>query len=378
MSATGSYDPSNVEPSTATTPIVFSSHWRDGRLGRQVVRVALHRHEAGLDLPVAAELLPAHLHVGAHHHVGPVGRLAARSLSVAPPPLQRHPGEHGGLARARRRRARRLVLVRRVPQPAQHVHAALLELGRARVLVLVDHVLVERLGHEPVGLGLHPRRDERREVEPGVAVEHELVAHELVRRVGIHLEFRDGVARRASRLARARVHRAQDQRREVLDELRCSAMGPPVLRSAVPEVPGGSPRGTGGRFLRLLSAGLPVVHRLDGRGPVSMADRDRIHHAPNETHAVPRTASPRWGESEGTVRGLRAGVRWRGSLIRRAQIAESVSEIANPIATSAPVETPSTSYASGSMVSVTIASGAPAAKPWANAPVRPLAGSSSA
>ena len=25
MSATGSYDPSNVEPSTATTPIVFSS-----------------------------------------------------------------------------------------------------------------------------------------------------------------------------------------------------------------------------------------------------------------------------------------------------------------------------------------------------------------
>jgi hypothetical protein len=65
-------------------------------------------------------------------------------------------------------------------------------------------------------------------------------------------------------------------------------------------------------------------------------------------------------------------------LIRRAHIAESVSEIANPIATSAPVEMRSTSYASGSMVSVTIASSAPAAKPCAKAPVRPLAGSSRA
>ena len=46
-----------------------------------------------------------------------------------------------------------------------------------------------------------------------------------------------------------------------------------------------------------------------------------------------------------------------------AQIAESISEIANPMATSEPVRTRSTSYDSGSMVSVIIASSAPAAKP---------------
>jgi hypothetical protein len=46
-----------------------------------------------------------------------------------------------------------------------------------------------------------------------------------------------------------------------------------------------------------------------------------------------------------------------------AQIAERISETANPMATSEPVRTRSTSYDSGSMVSVIIARSAPAAKP---------------
>jgi hypothetical protein len=40
----------------------------------------------------------------------------------------------------------------RVPQVGQHVDAAHFELGRLRVLVLVDHVLVERLGHQLAAL----------------------------------------------------------------------------------------------------------------------------------------------------------------------------------------------------------------------------------
>ena len=68
--------------------------------------------------------------------------------------------------------------------------AARLELGGLRVLVLVDHVLVEALGHQPLGLRLHPRGDERREVQPRVAVEHQLVVDDLVRDVRGHLAAR--------------------------------------------------------------------------------------------------------------------------------------------------------------------------------------------
>ena len=100
-----------------------------------------HRHVAGLDLPVAAELLPAHLDVGAHHQVRPAGVLASGPAPLAPPPQQRHPAEHARLARPGGGAARRRTAGRRVPQVADDVHAAPLELGGLRILVLVDHVL---------------------------------------------------------------------------------------------------------------------------------------------------------------------------------------------------------------------------------------------
>ena len=54
-----------------------------GRLGgAEVEAVALHRHQARLDVPVAAELLPAHLDVGAGDEVRPVGRAARRRASA--------------------------------------------------------------------------------------------------------------------------------------------------------------------------------------------------------------------------------------------------------------------------------------------------------
>jgi hypothetical protein len=62
-----------------------------------------------------------------------------------------------------------------------------------RVLVLVDQVLRERLLREPIGLRLHPTRDERREVERGVAVQVELVVHELIGGVGVHALGREPV-----------------------------------------------------------------------------------------------------------------------------------------------------------------------------------------
>ena len=75
------------------------------------------------------------------------------------------------------------------------LHAAHLELRGLRVLVLVDHVLVEALGHQLLGLRLHPRRHERRQVQARVAVEHQLVVDDLVGDVGRHLAVRQPVPR---------------------------------------------------------------------------------------------------------------------------------------------------------------------------------------
>ena len=60
---------------------------------------------------------------------------------------------------------------------------ACLELGGDGVLVHVGVVLVDALEDEPVALGLHPRGDERRQVQPRAAVQQQLVVDDLVRRV---------------------------------------------------------------------------------------------------------------------------------------------------------------------------------------------------
>ncbi len=160
---------------------------RDGLLGGEVEAVALHRDEAHLDVPVVGELLPADLDVDAHDEVRPVGGLALGLAPLLPAPLEGQAAEHRRLARAGRRAPGRLVGVRRVPEAAEDVHAAHLEVGCLRVLVLVDHVLVEALGHELLGLRLHPRGDERGQVQARVAVEHQLVVDDLVGDVAGHL-----------------------------------------------------------------------------------------------------------------------------------------------------------------------------------------------
>ncbi len=161
-------------------------------LGGDDVAALLHRQVPRLDVEVAAELLPHHLHVGAHHQVRPA--LPPRIFlpdAFAPPPAQRETGQHDRLAgpdRGHPGRAGRVVVaqVLGVEQVGDHAHAAGLDRGGGRVLVLVDHVLVERLGHQLLGLRVHPRGDERRQVQPRAAVEHQLVVDEPVGGIGIH------------------------------------------------------------------------------------------------------------------------------------------------------------------------------------------------
>ena len=102
-----------------------------------------------------------------------------------------------------------LLGVGRVPQRRDHLPAAGLDRGGLRVLVLVDHVLVGRLGVQLVGERIHPRADEGREVQPRVAVEHRLVVDDLVGRLGQRLPRRQDVEREVGRLARAGEHRVE-------------------------------------------------------------------------------------------------------------------------------------------------------------------------
>ena len=172
-----------------------------GRSRAEVQPVALHRDEARLDFEVVGELVPADLDVDAHDDVGTVGGLVRHAAGVLPAPLEREPAEHARLAGADGRAADRGGGVRGVPEVGEYVHAPVLQVGRARVLVLVDHVLVERLGHQQPGLRLGPRRDERGQVEPGVAVEHQLVVDDLVGNVGVDLAVGEPEARDVHRLA---------------------------------------------------------------------------------------------------------------------------------------------------------------------------------
>ena len=95
-----------------------------------------------------------------------VSRFGRGALPLAPAPQQRHPGEHARLAGPRGGSAGRVAPVRRVPQVGQDVDTAGLQHRGLRVLILVDHVLVERRGHQCPGLGIHPGGDEGRQVEP--------------------------------------------------------------------------------------------------------------------------------------------------------------------------------------------------------------------
>ena len=178
-----------------------------GLLGREVEAVALHRHEPHLDVPVVGELLPADLDVDPHHEVRLVRRLALGLAPFLPPALEREAAQHRRLARPGRRTSGRLTRVGRVPEVAQDRDTARLELGRLRVLVLVDHVLVEALGHQLLGLRLHPRRDERGHVEPRVAVEHQLVVDDLVRDVRRHLAGWELITGNRSFAAEQRIDR---------------------------------------------------------------------------------------------------------------------------------------------------------------------------
>ena len=158
-------------------------HVRLDVVGADRVLALLERHDARLDVEVAAELLPHDVHVAAEHEVRPIGGLAVRLPPLAPLPLERQRAQHDGLRGPLRARTRGLTGC--VEEVGQHPDAALLDLGRARILGVIDEVAVQALRDDPLSLGLHPGGHERGEVALRVAVKHQLLPdqpHRVLRR----------------------------------------------------------------------------------------------------------------------------------------------------------------------------------------------------
>jgi hypothetical protein len=74
-----------------------------------------------------------------------------------------------------------------VPEATQNLDTPHFDRRGLRVLVFVDHVLVETFGHQLLGLRFHPRRHEGGEIHARVAVQHQLVVDDLISDVGRHL-----------------------------------------------------------------------------------------------------------------------------------------------------------------------------------------------
>ena len=140
-------------------------------------RLALRQRDlARLDVEVAAELVPDHVHVAAEDQVRLVGRLRLRLTALLPLPLQGERPEHDRLRGALGAGARRLA--GRDEEVGEHADAALLDLGRDRVLGVVDEVPVEVVGDDPLRLRLHPGGDEGRQVALRVALQCQFLRHE--------------------------------------------------------------------------------------------------------------------------------------------------------------------------------------------------------
>ena len=214
-------------------------------LGADRVLVGRERDDARLDVEVAAELLPDDVDVAAEDEVGAIGRLAGRLAALAPLPLQRERAEHDRLGGALGARAGRLA--GGVEEVGEHADAALLDLGRLRVLGVVDEVHVQRRGDDPVGLGLHPGGDERREVAHGEAVEDHFLVDQAHRFLGGHAHLGKLVVR--SGLEQEAVAELALQPLDLLERQRGRArIGPVLGRLLVDGMRGDhtpSPRGRG-------------------------------------------------------------------------------------------------------------------------------------
>ena len=151
-----------------------------GFRGAQLQPVGLQRHQPRLHVEVGAELVPADLGVGAHHQIGAAGLQPSGLAPLPPAPLEHQAAEHAALAGAGGGGADGGGGIGGMPEVGQDAQTALLQLCRLGIFVLVDDVLVGAFLHQPARLRLHPGAHEGGQVEPGVAVQHQVIVDQLI------------------------------------------------------------------------------------------------------------------------------------------------------------------------------------------------------
>src|SRR5580700_3481346 len=67
-----------------------------------------------------------------------------------------------------------------MPEVCKHAHTPGFELRGSRILVLIDHVLVQALFHQLANFGLYPCLAESSQVLPRVLVQQEFIVYKLV------------------------------------------------------------------------------------------------------------------------------------------------------------------------------------------------------
>src|SRR5260370_29562656 len=101
-----------------------------------MITISFHRHTSRLNIPVAAEFFPAHLHIDPHHQIWFV-RWLARCLHPFPPfPLELHAAQHSSFTRPDRRASNGFFVRSRVPEAREHVDTTHLKLAGLAVFVL--------------------------------------------------------------------------------------------------------------------------------------------------------------------------------------------------------------------------------------------------
>ena len=130
-------------------------------------------------------------------YIEDVGRgLAALGTAPLPPvPLEHHAAEHAALAGARGGGAHRLAGIRRMPEVGQDPQTALFQFSGLGIFVLVDHVLLGAVLHQLQRLGLHPGAHEGGEIQAGVAVEHQVVVHQLIGQIRLQALVAEPITR---------------------------------------------------------------------------------------------------------------------------------------------------------------------------------------
>src|SRR5260370_28723999 len=108
-----------------------------------MIALSFHRHTSRLNIAVAAEFSPAHLHIDPHHQIWFVRWLARGLHPFTPFPLERHAAQHSSFTRPDRRASKGFFMQRRVPEARKHADTAELKLGGLGVFVLADPVLSE-------------------------------------------------------------------------------------------------------------------------------------------------------------------------------------------------------------------------------------------